>query len=269
MNIADAKRLVVRTFPPPMVRVLKAVWQSMRRWIKQSYFASPHRDVVVLDVSRSESGQLNQPVIVDCLLRGCRDGFYLDIGANHPQFNSNTWFFESERSFSGIAFDPLEKYREEWLQTRPRARFLNVAAGAEEGKVRFFQHANTDGWADQLSFTALSGHAGTDAGKEVQVVAVADLRDLPKDIHFASIDVEGAEPAVLRGFRDVVRPQVLVVENCFGPVGNRALRRQVVEMGYTMVARVSYIDDVFVRSDLAGEVPSLRTLKASRADLFR
>jgi FkbM family methyltransferase len=226
---------------------------------------------LVLDPVRIAQGQLNQPVVIDHLLRGLRQGFFLDIGANHPKFNSNTFFFEMERGYRGIALDPLEQYRDEWQRTRPGTIFMNVAAGAEAGKVTFYQHANNDGWEDQLSFTSLSGDADRFGlvAREVAVIPMADLEAIPQNVAFASIDVEGAESAVLEGFRGSLRPAVLIVENCFGPVGNRSLRKQVKGMGYRLVGRISYIDDVFVRADLAQSMPTLKSLRQERRDLFR
>lgn len=271
MNIAKLKQITSTLLPGPVVQILKRLWQGGRRWLNRSYFAIFESTVTVLDIREAKAGQLNQPLVVDYLLGKLHGGFFLDIGANHPEFNSNTYFFEKERQFTGMALDPLEQYRAEWAQVRPRTRFLNLAAGAAVGKIQFFQHVNTDGWADQLSFTAQSGQAGAGlgAGRLVDMVASKDLPDLPADVAFASIDVEGAESEVLKGFGDSLRPRVLVLENCFGPVGNRALRDQAREMGYVMVGRISYIDDVFVRADLAKTSPNLAELKKQRPELFR
>jgi FkbM family methyltransferase len=271
MNIARLKELTVTRLPTPAVGLLKTVWQTGRRLINRFYFKLFQRRTVVLDVLRTEEGQLNQPVVIDYLLDGAIGGFFLDIGANHPQFNSNTCFFERHRSYRGIAFDPLEKYKSEWEKTRPNTRFMNIAAGATTGTVRFYQHANTDGWADQLSYTELSNtdHAPNMASRIVDVMPLADIQGLPDSVSFASIDVEGAEQEVLKGFRESLRPRVLVVENCFGPIGNNALRDQIRSMGYELVARISYIDDVYVRTDLVDRMPDLRALRSKRRDLFR
>jgi len=149
---------------------------------------------------------------------------------------------------------------------------MNVAAGATTGTVRFFEHANVDGWADQLSYTELSsnGRAGqATPSRIVNVIPLAEVQGLPDPVSFASIDVEGAETEVLKGFKDSLRPYVLVVENCFGPIGSNALRDQVRAMGYALVARISYIDDVYVRNDRVGQIPDLRKLRSDRPDLFR
>ena len=271
MNIARLKELTVTRLPHPIVGLLKAVWQEGRRLINRFYFKIFERRTVMLDVLRTDQGQLNQPVVVDFLLGGAVGGFFLDIGANHPQFNSNTEFFEKYRNYRGIAFDPLEQYKAMWAETRPNTVFLNVAAGATIGTVRFYQHANTDGWADQLSYTELSSprHASQATSRLVDMIPLADLQGLPESVSFASIDVEGAEAEVLKGFKKALRPQVLLVENCFGPIGDKVLRDQVRSMGYELVARISYIDDVFVRSDLVATMPDLRSLRAKRRDLFR
>jgi FkbM family methyltransferase len=271
VNIARLKQLLVTHLPATAVDLMKIVWQTGRRLTNRVYFKLFQRGTVVFDVLCAQEGQLNQPVVIDYLLNGAVDGFFLDIGANHPQFNSNTYFFEKYRNYQGIAFDPLEQYKSEWEKTRQNTQFMNIAAGATVGTVRFYEHANTDGWADQLSYTELSNTDPTPqmASRVVDVMPLADLQCLPDLISFASIDVEGAEREVLKGFRESLRPQVLVVENCFGPIGNNALRDQVRSMGYKLVARVSYIDDVYVRADLVGQMPDLRRLRSERRDLFR
>lgn len=271
MNIARLKELTVTRLPAPIVGRLKAVWQEGRRLINRFYFKVFERRTVMLDVLRVDEGQLNQPVVVDFLLEGAVSGFFLDIGANHPQFNSNSHFFEKHRNYRGIAFDPIEQYKTEWAKTRPNTLFMNLAAGSTTGTIRFYQHANTDGWADQLSYTELSNsrHALQTTSRLVDVIPLADLQGLPESVSFASIDVEGAEAEVLKGFKESLRPRILVVENCFGPIGDNALRDQVKSMGYDLVARISYIDDVFVRSDLVEQMPDLRKLRSERRDLFR
>lgn len=271
INLSKLKQTAISSLPGPVVQVLKRCWQGGRRWVNRGYFRLFEPGVTVLDIREAQAGQLNQPIVIDYLLNGLRSGFFIDVGANHPEFNSNTHFFEKHREYIGVALDPLEQYRSAWAVSRPRTRFLSIAAGASAGQIRFFQHANTDGWADQLSFTALSGPAvqTLGAGRLVDMIALADLPGLPLDVAFASIDVEGAESEVLKGFGSSLRPRVLVLENCFGPVGNRALREQARSMGYVMVGRISYIDDVFVRADIAATSPSLSALKSQRRDLFR
>jgi FkbM family methyltransferase len=271
MNLAKLKQTTISSLPGPVVQVLKRCWQGGRRWVNRVYFHLFEPGVTVLDVREAKAGQLNQPIVIDYLLGGLRGGYFLDVGANHPEFNSNTHFFEQHREYTGVALDPLEQYRSSWLVSRPRTRFLNIAAGASAGQIHFYQHANTDGWADQLSFTALSGPSDQSlgSGRLVDMIALADLPGLPSDVTFASIDVEGAESEVLKGFGASLRPRVLVLENCFGPVGNRALRERARNMGYVMVGRISYIDDVFIRADIAATSPSLRELKRQRRELFR
>lgn len=271
MSLYTLKIFISNSLPQSFVVLLKGLWQNSRRMINRTYFSLFEPGVVVLDMKSVEAGQLNQPVVVDYLLLGAREGFFIDVGANHPHFNSNTYFFEWERGYKGIALDPLDQYRAEWENIRPNSLFVNLAAGAHSGQIRFYQHENTDGWGDQLSFTDLSRESGAvpASSRMVDMVALADLDVIPNEVSFASIDVEGAEGEVLKGFRQTLRPRVLIVENCFGPVGNRALRAQVRSMGYNFIGRISYIDDVFVRSDLWENTPSLKSLRSIRSDLFR
>jgi FkbM family methyltransferase len=260
----NLKTFANRLLPPPVFEFAKRGWHTLRWHVNASYFRLHHPGVRVLRPKTIHAGQLNQPLVVDCLLGKKASGFFLDIGANHPVNNSNTWFFERERGYRGIAFDPLNKYASKWSELRPRTVFMNVAIGAERGRVTFYEGRNEDGWGDQLSYTALASRAGAmEVAREtkVEVVPLSAIEGVPATVDFASIDVEGAELQVLAGFGERLRPKVLVVENCFGPVGNRRIREALAGIGYELVARVSYIDDVYV---FAGSVDARREL--SRLD---
>lgn len=268
MRIDNIKRIVRSNLPESIVGMLQSLWQSGRVLLNDGYFTFRHRQVILIKAATVVYGQYNQPIIADTILKSRRDGFFLDIGANHPVNNSNSHFFESQRNYRGIALDPLGKYENLWSELRPRSRFMNVAAGSAEGQIEFFEHENTDGWADQLSYTADSKlNDGRTKGRSVTRIRIDSIPDLPTPIDVVSLDVEGAEAEVLQGF-GTLRPTVLIVENCFGIAGNEALRAQIAAMGYRQVARVSYIDDIFVRNDFDVDRQALRRLSKLHHGMF-
>ena len=72
-----------------------------------------------------------------------RDGVFLDVGANHYERDSNTYFLETELGWSGIAIDALPEFAEGYRKNRPRTRFLAMFASDVAGaSVQFFGPAN-------------------------------------------------------------------------------------------------------------------------------
>lgn len=107
-------------------------------------------------------------------------GFFVEIGANHPTVCSNTCFFE-QRGWRGIVVEPMPGHCEKLRAARPASQVVQAALGAP-------------------------GQCGE------AVFKLAEAGN-PR-VDFISLDVEGTELAVLRGF-DLARhrPAVLLVED--------------------------------------------------------
>jgi FkbM family methyltransferase len=269
ISINSLKQILNKYLPNKIFIVLKRLWQLSRRLLNKQYFIIKYPNTIVLYPNSDSTGQHNQPEIIDYLLDRKTGGYFIDIGANHPQNNSNTHFFEKQRKYSGMAFDPLQKYAALWAEERPRTAFKNVALGASAGEITFVEFANTDGWQDQLSFTSDSPLFDSKhmTGKPVKVERLDHISDVPSDIDFLSLDVEGAELAVLHGLGSVVRPRIMLVENCFGIAGNREIREFMLAIGYQFVIRISYIDDLYVRLDQHVIMKNVSTLPRDLAHL--
>lgn len=255
MFLISKFRSVAQLLPKPLYMVTQAAWRLMRKAITYAYFGVRYPNTkIVFKSEKTVSGQFGQPQLVDDLLGGRHEGVFLDIGANHPEFNNNTAFFEHHRNYSGWAFDPLNKYQEMWHATRPRTTFIKCALGAEAGQLIFHEATGGEGWEDQLSYVteidphsisgvASSSHSGS-------IIEVKPLRDFDiGEVDFASIDVEGYEEMVLKGMFPEIRPKVILVENCGFPVGSEEIRRLVISHGYEFHSRIRYIDDLYVRKD--------------------
>ena len=62
---------------------------------------------------------------------------YLDIGANHPRYISNTFYFY-ERGNSGVCIEPNPELYKKYKKIRPRDIVLNIGIGTEEEKEADF-----------------------------------------------------------------------------------------------------------------------------------
>jgi FkbM family methyltransferase len=77
-----------------------------------------------------------------------KQGFFVDIGANHPTFISNSLWFEKQ-GWTGLAFEPQSKLCSLWKETRNTPCFP-WAIGPEESEISF-SCVNTDEWQHALA----------------------------------------------------------------------------------------------------------------------
>lgn len=146
-------------------------------------------------------------------------GFYVDVGAHHPQRYSNTHAFHL-RGWRGINIDPLPDFKAAFDRARPNDINLNVGISDTSGELTYtlFNDPALNTFDDALarSRDGLNGFSiiGT------RVVPTFTLRDvfdkyLPHNVRisFLTIDVEGLDLQVLRS-NDWTRfrPEVVVSE---------------------------------------------------------
>lgn len=165
---------------------------------------------------------------------GRHDGFFVEAGANHPTKCSQTWLFE-QHGWKGILVEPIAMNSEMLRQQRPGSRVFQCALGAPEqrGRAQLSVAAGNDG----LSGLHLNDGVVVDRMEEVEVRTLDEIlaeADNPK-LDFVSIDVEGLELQVLRGF-DLARhrPAVLLVEDHLQRLD---VHRHLVRHGYRVVKR--------------------------------
>lgn len=177
----------------------------------------------------------------------------MDIGCNQPEYLNNTFYLEKRLAWSGLAFDPIARYKDDW-STQRSSEFFAVALGAEEGEREFAEVDNQDGWANMMSaFVDKARPEDLRMGYKSYQVQVKRASQILLErgvsaVDFVSIDVEGAEFDVLTGL-DLKRngPKVLLVENARGLTGEESLRRYLLTQGYRLHARIWTCDDVFVK----------------------
>lgn len=159
--------------------------------------------------------QNNEDVMLWRALRHIENGFYIDVGANHPSDDSVTKAFY-ERGWSGINIEPIAKHIRELNRARPRDINLQVAVGSENGEIEIFD-TSVRGLATACVEVA-QRHAAAGIKTVAQKVRISTLNDIcsryaVEDIHFLKIDVEGFEQQVLAGLDlGCYRPWILVVE---------------------------------------------------------
>lgn len=178
-------------------------------------------------------------------------GFFLDIGGNDPVRNNNSYYLE-KRGWTGLAFDPMSRFRLRWLSERS-AKFHQVAIANRVEERDFTEFSPREGWEHALSgFSELvrrEDKAIYDSKSyKVRTAPVGDFLDEGQHVDLIMIDVEGAEPMVLEGIDfEKIRPDYLLIENVSQLGGSEDIRSYVGNKGYEIIARIGLADDVFRR----------------------
>ena len=149
-------------------------------------------------------------------LKHVRNGFFVDLGAQHPVIDSVTRAF-SDHGWRGLHVEPVPHYAALLRQDRPGDAVVEKAIGAAPGRMTL--HVIEDSGLSTLD--AEAARAGekwlgrTSHAIEVEVITL-DMLLAPyagQDIHFMKIDIEGAEEAALSGWSsDRFRPWIILIE---------------------------------------------------------
>ena len=156
-----------------------------------------------------------EDVILQRVFRNQKEGFYIDVGAMDPVFDSVTKAFY-DRGWSGINIEPNEWFCDRLRGLRPRDINLNLAVGEREENRPFYvfeQYGNSTFGESHRDRFAAEGHE-----VKVKVVKVTTLeaiceRYATRPIDFLKIDCEGWEKMALEGADwERFRPTVVIVE---------------------------------------------------------
>jgi FkbM family methyltransferase len=200
-------------------------------------------------------GQDGEDLILNRLLEGQMQGFYVDVGAHHPVRFSNTYMFY-KRGWRGINVDAMPGSMSKFDKVRPRD--INIECGVAGASGKLMYHRFNEPALNTFD-AAEAEHKNKPPYQLIDSVEVAVerldallARHLPavKQIDFLSVDVEGKDEEVLRSndwnryrpryiLAETLRTDMLNLVNC--PVV-----RFLKSVGYTPVAK-AYNTSFFVR----------------------
>ena len=176
----------------------------------------------------SESGTPSEPfvswaqngedvVLARALRPDLHPGFYIDVGAGHPETDSVTRAF-SLRGWTGINIEPLPEEFALITAARPDDINLNIAIGTVAGTARLFagppesrglstmNHEFADHYLNK-------GQAFEPIDVEVRTLADVVAEHARQTVDFLKVDVEGLELDVLASADwATFRPRIVVVE---------------------------------------------------------
>lgn len=157
-----------------------------------------------------------EDVMLRRALRDVKNGFYVDVGAEHPINDSVTMAFYEE-GWSGVNIEPVPSWYQLICENRPRDINLNIAVGDTPGTLTLYSVEGTGlSTADPRFVEEYRKEGRNVSALDVPVRTLTDVLEqhARTEIHFLKIDVEGFERQVIEGL-DLhrYRPWVLVIES--------------------------------------------------------
>ena len=145
------------------------------------------------------------------VFKGHKGGVFVDVGAHDGKTYNNTLFFEETHGWTGINIEPLKEVFDKLVVTRPTAINLNCAVSDTDGTAEFICNSGYTEMLSGLKSQYDPRHAAR-LGRELaayhgsSTVITVPTRTLAsifaehniRHVNYLSIDVEGAEFAVIR-----------------------------------------------------------------------
>jgi FkbM family methyltransferase len=193
----------------------------------------------------AKNSENNEEWILREALQDRRGGVFVDVGASHFQHNSNTYFLEKERGWSGIAIDPLESFAADYAAHRPRTRFVPLFVSDRSHElVKFFVNPNHS--LVSSSHAEFTRRWGKDvSATDVRTITLDDLLGElgVTQVDFLNMDIELSEPKALAGFSiQKFRPSLVCIE------AHAEVRQAILDYfarnGYVPIARYLRVDEL-------------------------
>lgn len=157
-----------------------------------------------------------EDVILWRALKHVNNGFYIDIGAQHPTIDSVSLAFY-EHGWRGVHVEPTQQYSTLLRSARVDESVLQLAIGDQTKKLTFFEFEDTGlSTADENIARRHKEQGFYCRETSVPVLSLDTLLDQlsTQDIHWLKIDVEGLEKEVLQSWRlSTVFPWIVVIES--------------------------------------------------------
>lgn len=168
-------------------------------------------------ISFSQDGE---DIVIAGLFNDKSEGFYVDVGAHHPQRFSNTYFFYL-KGWSGINIDAMPGSMKIFDDVRPRDINLEIPISDKSEILTYyeFDEPALNSFSFPLSherITTTNYKIVAETQLKTQTLAEVLDKHLPPEqtIDFLSIDVEGLDYQVISSNNwDKYKPKLVLVED--------------------------------------------------------
>lgn len=163
--------------------------------------------------------QYCEDIFIDRLLNYKGEGFYVDVGANHPCFLNNTKIF-SDRGWTGINIEPNIVNYKIFNEVRPKDINLNIGISSKDGFFDFynFKEDTLSTFSPEIAENLLNNGRQLVSKENVKLRRLSSIFNeyKIKDVDFITIDTEGNdEDVIMSNDWDKYRPKIVCVEDNF------------------------------------------------------
>jgi FkbM family methyltransferase len=173
-----------------------------------------------MDNIKVSFSQNYEDVILWRCLKDIQQGFFIDIGAFDPHFDSDTQMFV-DQGWQGINVEPLPEQFKRFVKFRPNDINLNYGISLEAGPKKCFVHLKCPALSSFKEETGAIFKKEKNNFEEI-VCNCTTLKEIwevfkrtsnKNEIHFCKIDCEGSETDVIEQLIELEpKPWILLVE---------------------------------------------------------
>jgi len=207
--------------------------------------------------SMSSRAQLFQDLLVVFLLKGKRDGFFVEFGATNGRDLSNTATLEECWGWRGVLAEPAKCWHAS-LKANRKAAIDTRCVWSQTGAQLEFKETEIAELSTLSSLMEKDFNKGSRVKGIIYTVETVSLNDLlkshgaPREIDYLSIDTEGSELPILQAFDfanyDI---KIMTVEHNFVEPNRQEIFKLLNAKGFTRIFEsLSNFDDWYVERSL-------------------
>lgn len=163
------------------------------------------------------------------------DGYYVDVGANHPTVESQTWHLE-QLGWRGLLLEPIPSYCE-LLKKARSGTVVQYACSSPENHNKVLKLIFAGGHST-LNTNPIAMGDKTEETIEVTcrtLDSILEENNVPVGFEFISIDIEGHEMEMFKGFTlEKWKPKLILLED---HVINHQKHNHMKANGYQLILR--------------------------------
>ena len=160
--------------------------------------------------------QTGLDLLLTSIFKNIKKGFYIDVGCNHPVYNNNTFKFY-EKGWNGVNLDLDQRSIEIFNLFRPNDLNIHSALSSSDDLktvYEFHKKSPLNTLNENIANYQDANVKNKFKMKTQTLDQIIEKNQLDsKKINFLTIDVEGHELEVLKGFNiNKYKPDIIVVE---------------------------------------------------------
>jgi FkbM family methyltransferase len=203
----------------------------------------------------------NELVLIRAFFSYKKDGFYVEVGANDPIIGSQTYHLE-QLGWHGLLIEPLP-YLAELLKEKRKAKVVQFACSAPENHNKKLQFLMA-GVYSTLNKNPIAIGANSNEYAEVTcktLDSILEENDVTPGFDFISIDIEGHEMEMFKGFTlQKWQPKLVLLED---HVTNHEKHRHMQKNDYQLIMRTA-MNSWYVPKDLGYKLSLFALLQCFR-----